>query len=224
MKFISVHLPKTAGSSFRSSLEVLFGDRLHKDYQGSGIALSSLERNRKILTESLTLPKENPKSFDCIHGHFPPAKYLLLNDIEPLTFITWMREPIARMISHYNYWQRAYDSEKSAPHHKQVIEENWSLEEFCLNERFRNIYSKYLWGFPLEYFDFIGITEHYEKDFRYFTKKYFNTELPIKRENASQRTDTIKFNPETLETIKKFHSKDIELYQRALNIRKQNRR
>lgn len=224
MKLISVHLPKTAGSSFRSSLEVLFKEKLYKDYQGSGIALSAFEKNRRILTESLSLANKGLLSFDCIHGHFPPAKYLLLNDLEPLTFITWMREPVSRMISHYYYWQRAYDPKRSAPHHKQVIEENWSLEEFCLNERFRNIYSKYLWGFPLEYFDFIGITEHYEEDFHYFTKKYFNKKLPIRRDNASQQMYNAGLSPEVLEKIKKFHSKDLELYQRALDIRQQNRK
>ena len=224
MKFISVHLPKTAGSSFRSSLEIIFGDQLHKDYKGSGMALTAFERNKRAFTDSFLLAERGLAPFDCVHGHFLPAKYLLLRDLEALTFITWMREPVARMISHYHYWQQAYDSEKSAPHHKQVIEEGWSLEEFCLNERFRNIYSKYLWGFPLEYFDFIGITEYYKEDFQYFTKKYFNNTQPVKRENTSKRMDSINFSPETLEKIKHFHSKDIELYQRALSIRQLNRK
>lgn len=224
MKIISVHLPKTAGSSFRSSLEDLLGDRLHKDYQGSGITLTPFERNSKTLTESLCLAKQGLKNFDCIHGHFPPAKYLLLNDLEPLIFITWMRDPIARLISHYNYWQQAYNPTTSAPHHKRVIEEGWSLEKFCLSEDFRNIYTQYLWGFPLENFDFIGITEHYADDFHYFTKKYFNTELPIQQNNVSKHKHSTILSTEILEKIKRFHAKDIALYRRALDIRNQRRK
>ncbi len=226
MKLVSVHLPKTAGSSFRTSLESIFKQRFQKDYQGSGIALSAFERNKKTLTESLHIAEQGVKHYDCVHGHFMPAKYLLLNDIVPLTFITWMREPIARLISHYNYWHQAYNPDTSAPHHRQVIEENWSLEKFCLSEPFRNIYTKYLWGFPLENFAFIGITECYAKDFRYFTEKYLNTSLPIQWENMSKKPDAASttFDPEVLKAIKDFHAEDIALYQRALSIRNRLRR
>lgn len=217
---ISLHLPKTAGSSFRAALEQTFGSHLLKDYQGSGISLPPPERHRRALQQAHAIAASQPQDIACVHGHFLPFKYLLLGDTVQLVFITWMREPVARAVSHYHYWQRSYNPQTSAPHHKKVIEEQWSLEKFCLSQEFQNIYCQYLWAFPLEYFSFIGITEYYAGDIEYFSERFLEESLPVLKVNSRHSPEEVPLSKKTLEKIQLFHQKDIILYQKALELRR----
>jgi hypothetical protein len=131
-----------------------------------------------------------------------------------------MRDPLARLVSHYHYWKESYDPMTAAPHHRQMIEQRWTLEQFCLSEKFRNIYAQYLWHFPLEQFAFIGVSEHYEEDFRQFTKRFLSAELVPRHENVTKTT-----NPheglacDLAQKVRVFHAEDVRLYRLALQMR-----
>jgi len=220
MTIISVHLPKTAGTSFGAALTDHFGGGFRRDYDDQGISKPAAARCRGALTAALNIAAQGLPGIDCVHGHFLPLKYLLLDTHCELTFITWMREPVARLLSHYYYWQSSYDPASSAPHHRQVIEQGWTLEQFCLSEQFRNIYTQYLWGFPLEKFAFIGISEHYPEDLGEFSRRHLGTELEAQRRNATVHTHRRReLEPELLERVRRFHAADIALYRRALQLR-----
>jgi len=221
MKLISLHLPKTAGTSFGQSLKEKFKESFLTDYGDKGISKTTSVRNTSALLSSLEIANKGLGHINCVHGHFLPIKYLLLATTQNLTFVTWMRDPVQRMISHYNFWKRDYDPKTAAHHHKQVIEENWTLEQFCLSPKFRNIYCQYLWGFPLEYFEFIGITEFYENDLSYFGEKYLKTPLKHKKLNTSNR-EALKYSIDSrlCKEIEEYHKQDIALYKRALELRK----
>jgi hypothetical protein len=220
MKLVSVHIPKTAGTSFGKSLKEFFGNTFSRDYDDRAISKPEYERNKLALLSSIEIASKGLGKVNCVHGHFLPVKYLLLSTNENVTFVTWMREPVERMISHYNFWQRAYNSETAAPHHKQVMEEKWTLEEFCLSPKFRNIYGQYLWAFPLEYFGFIGITEHYEEDLTYFGENYLGRTLKSEQLNtADTKTSPSSIDSALRKRIESYHEEDIALYRRALELR-----
>ena len=69
------------------------------------------------------------------------------------------------MVSHYNFRVRNNEggTAKEALHRK-VVEEKWSLEKFCFSPKMHNFYTQFLWSFPLELFDYIGITESFDED------------------------------------------------------------
>ena len=50
---ISVHMPKTAGLSFRATLEEHFGDGFSYDYADYPLAHKPLDRHRKVLQAGL---------------------------------------------------------------------------------------------------------------------------------------------------------------------------
>jgi hypothetical protein len=162
---------------------------------------------------------------DCIHGHFLPLKYLALSATLPCTFVTWLREPLARLVSHYHYWQRSYDptSELTSALHRRVIEEGWSLEQFCLAPELRNVYSEFLWGFPPECLDFIGITEFFPVDLRYFSHEIMGNKMRPHTLNQRAGSDAAasgaEINPARRSQIELFHAADIALYRRALQLR-----
>lgn len=165
---ISLHMPKTAGSSFLKAREAHFGERLLKDYDDIPINTPKYRRNARALSNCVSNRSNQLDGVDCIHGHFLPIKYYLFGRKTKATFITWLRDPVERLASHYLYWRQAYKPETSKPLHRRFMEENWSWERFCFGPEMRNFYSQFLWGFPLKRFNFIGIFEHFDENYQYF--------------------------------------------------------
>jgi len=222
---ISLHLPKTAGSSFLMSLEQHYGERLSRDYADKPINTPMLRRNSGALVNCILNGLRRDEGLECIHGHFLPLKYLFYSTRQDVRFVTWLRDPVERLASHYFFWVRNYDPVNSPPLHKRMIMEKWSLERFCLGPELQNFYCQFFWGFPLSRFDFIGITEYYETEFDFFSRVFLGYSLQPAKENINpNKGKTSYFDDEDLiNKIKKHHSKDILLYEKALNIRLKNR-
>jgi len=218
---ISIHLPKTAGVSFSASLKEHFGPQQYlEDYNDWPINTPRLKRNSHAIKEYLSNHKRDFSGIGCIHGHFLPLKYLGVNKRWKVEFVTWMREPVQRLVSHYHYWRRVSNPEKDPPLHRKMAEEDWSLERFCLGKEVRNIYSVFLWRFPLEKFRFIGITEYYDEDSLWFGDHLLNAKLEIKAKNVNSNIgDKYIIEDGLYEEIIRWHRKDIMLYEEALRIR-----
>ena len=219
---VSVHLPKTGGASFGKSLRDNFGSGLLRDYGDFPINTPQLERNKSALQNCLANDEKEFHGKECIHGHFLPIKYLPLSDRRNTNFITWLRNPVERVLSHYYYWQRTYNPKKAPALHKAMMEEKWSLERFCLGPEVKNLYSQFLYGFPLEYFSFIGITEFYDDDFAYFVSHYLGVDMEPEMRNVGKKgkgIDGYQISETMRNDIESYHSEDMDLYQRVLEMR-----
>lgn len=218
---ISVHVPKTAGTSFVKSLEAHFGLGLLKDYADLPTNTPQYERNRAALLACVHYAESvHATGVACIHGHFLPLKYLLLSVKKDLRFITWMRNPVERVLSHFYYLKSFYDPATAPPLHRKMVEEEWSIERFCLSPELKNLFGQFLWGFPLEYFDFIGITEFYDEDLAYFSEQYLHTDLEPQRENVGKKEGgTYQIEAGFRAQLEQFHAYDLELYKTALLMR-----
>ncbi len=221
---VSLHLPKTAGSSFLATLERSFGAALLPDYADIPMNTPLYERNKSALQNCLSNAENAFQGIKCIHGHFLPLKYLLLSDKRHVTFVTWLRNPVERLLSHYHYWQRTFNPETAPPLHRKFMEEKWSLERFCLGPEVRNMYFQFLYGFPLEYFSFIGITEFYDDDFAFFVSHFMDSSLEPERLNVGKSAaEAYKISESLRNDVEQYHSKDMELYRRALEMRLRRR-
>ena len=219
---ISVHLPKTAGSSFKILLEKRFEARLLLDYADLPINTPIEVRNQKALADAAFNVSRDLREYDCIHGHFLPVKYMPLKISGRAIFITWLRDPFARMVSHYNYWKRTYNPESSPILQQKFIEENWTFEQFCFSEEMRNFYAQFLWSFPENAFEFIGITEHFETDLKFFSRHYLGIEIrdvPRVNEAPAFMIPIKATNKFFLDRFIDFHSEDYRLYKKAINLR-----
>ena len=217
---ISVHLPKTAGKSFEAALRTRFEGALLEDYGTFPMNTPPLQRCRAALQASLANVDASFAGVECIHGHFLPLKYLLLSVSRELTFVTWVRHPVQRMISNYHYWQRTYEAATARPLHRRMVEEQWSLERFCLGDEMRNMYSHFLWGFPVDNFAFIGVTEHYDEDLAYFAQRYLGGPVPSQRLNVgSAAGQEYEIDPGLRRRVEAFHARDMALYDHALESR-----
>ena len=215
---ISVHLPKTAGSSFLQALQSHFGSRLKRDYGDYPLHESSGERIRHALERGDEFVTNRLDETACVHGHFLPIKYRALDGVRDTTYVTWMREPVDRLISHYHYWIATYQPSTSAPLHRRVVEEEWTLEDFCMSEELRNVYAAFLWNFPLERFAFVGVMEHFDEDLDDFALRFLGSRLAKHRENIRGSAATPP-TPATRQRIETFHEEDVLLYHKAVELR-----
>ena len=218
-------MPKTAGMSFRGSLEEHFGGSLRPDYEDYPLAQLPGARRERAQRWGKAAQPSDFVGVDCIHGHFLPVKYLPLAETIPCTFVTWLREPLARLVSHYHYWQRSYDpaSPQTSPLHRRVVEEKWSLRQFCLAPELRNVYTEFLWGFPVERLDFVGISEFYSEDLRYFSQVILGNNLRFhtlnRRVEAGDPALEAGLSDADRATIADFHAADMALYRLRVDCR-----
>lgn len=224
---VSVHTPKAGGLSFKDLLECHFRRHFYPDYIDLP-ANKSLQQNiaevRKFHRKFSLIDRHlfKVKQIRCIHGHFLPYKY---SSLKGACFVTWLRDPLERAASHYYYWKRTYNTKHSAPLHKKVVEENWSLERFCFSDEMKDLYTKFFWGFPKEKFEFIGITEFFEEDVKYFAKEYLNSpvaDVPQKNVNPEKIAPYFS-DPNLIEDLQSFHSEDYAIYNYALKQREKRR-
>jgi hypothetical protein len=218
-------MPKTAGLSFRGSLQEHFGERLRPDYDDYPLAQPADRRREQARLWGAAARPAQFTDVGCVHGHFLAMKYLPLAQALPCTFVTWLREPLARLESHYYYWQRSYDPAAglTSSLHRRVVEEGWSLRRFCLAPELRNIYTEFLWGFPSGRLDFVGITEFYAEDLRYFSREILGNKLLPQtlnqRREGGGSVHEAQFTAAERAEIEKFHAVDVSLYRGALALR-----
>jgi hypothetical protein len=211
---ISLHIPKTAGTSFRMALEEHFGDSMIKDYGTRPFRVRYEVARKKAEKFNRKLKVEKYLNVSCIHGHFLAIKYANLKNLDA-TFITWLRDPVERLISNYYHIIRGQKSIKGTFSYL-VHSKNWDLETYWLHPLNRNPYEKIFRDFGLENFQFVGIVENYRSDLKFFSENYLHKLLNSYFEN--QRPETQKFNIDSVlrSKIENFHSIDVEIYQQAL--------
>lgn len=212
---VSAHLPKTAGTSFAAALQSHFGERYRGDYADLPMQISPPRRKWKALSAGARMRAESTNGVACVHGHFLPLKYRIGLRGREARFVTWLRDPVERVISHYHYWLRDYDGDDpTQPLRNRVLREGWSLQRFCLGPELRNLYRQYLWGFPAERFDFIGITERYDDDLALFGQRYLGGDAVVARALANPQRDDQPYpiDPALRARIARHHDADVRLY------------
>ena len=160
VEWLSYHIPKTAGTSFRKSLCEAYG---------SGAVYGVyVDTNAKEFSEGELA--WIPSKTKLLHGHFYPHKNHS-NLFQNAKKIIWLRDPIKRAWSLLNHTLDVNNNQivKDYLTKKFLNHDNISREEMFLevladknSERFFTRYHKSLANFPKSFFDFVGKTEDYE--------------------------------------------------------------
>jgi len=151
IEIISIHIPKTAGTSFRKLLEL--------NYENS---FEWIKRDNKLNCFCEKKYCRLNKGIRVIHGHFPVFKDLT-KYYPNAKLITWIRDPVERLISHYYFF-------KFYPRHgnKQqdfMLDLDLSIIQFAKIKQIGYFYKrflKYLEELKYEDFYFIGIVEEFD--------------------------------------------------------------
>lgn len=170
---VSVHIPKTGGSTFRALLSEVAGSNLILDYEDRPIweaypirRIKNMPLDQKRFLQIERKLREGKKVV--VHGHFLISKYTSV--FPEAKRVVWLRDPVERLVSHYHYWKREPNMENKVC--RRLINENLTLREFAQQPILRNIMTYFLDQQNIEGFDFIGITEKYSECLEHFKKRF----------------------------------------------------
>jgi hypothetical protein len=211
-----IHIPKTAGTSFRIAAIRYYGQgRVCSDYGKNSDNSSASVKNLTFPGADLHGLKRTlaVQEVGMITGHVNLSKY---NPIIPLTDIaTFLRNPIEQVISHYEHWVRLYGY-------------SGTLEEFVREDRFANVQSRCLSGVPVSLIGFVGLADAYDPSVDIFNHTYgvqFET-LFMNTKTTSGGSAPIygsieEVDPAMVALIRRRNRLDIDCYSKAQQLFKQ---
>lgn len=199
-----IHVPKTAGTSFRTTAESKFGSsRVLRDYGPKSSATSNAIR-REVYesgdSTGIVQAIEKQKAV-LVAGHFPISKY---GGILGLTnAIAFFRDPVNQVISHFRHAIRDHGF-------------NGDIITFARQGGVRNLQSRMLDNIDPALLGIVGLTEEYQESVTIMNCRWgFN--FGNRKRNVSSRKDLQNFesSKEQIEEIKKLNQVDRLTYKRA---------
>jgi hypothetical protein len=198
------HIPKTAGTSFRRSVErYVRGWKVYSDYSESNATTSRIIRKLYQSDDFSKINEINGKN-TLLAGHYPVKKYLPYYPISHV--ITFVRDPVQRVISHYHDMQRRVGYPET-------------LETFSQEKKYQNQQSKFFRDVPVEAIGFVGICEFYDESID-LIRQIYNINVPVKKYNENEEKKNVFYMPadEIINKIKEENQDDWVLYEKSLHL------
>ncbi len=211
IQLVSIHIPKTAGTSFIHSLK--------KQYGNNKVTRIDINENRININKVILNKAYVYNNTSVIHGHFTInllKNYLTLPPETPI--ITWLRDPVERVISNYYYLYKRLDEELNEEKKGLNILSKMrrSLLEYAHDEKNQNRMSKFLKGMDIEDFFFIGIVENYNQDIKELGQKLNWSNLEIVQHNKTGKSFKSEVDENTKAIIRSLNQEDQILYNKVL--------
>ena len=194
---LSLHIPKTAGVSIRNVL---------KEYFGPGFVLWYWQ-----ITDAWGQVRSTvPSGTACVHGHFQADKLCAM--FPDAALITWVRDPVERVVSSYHHRLREPDWQH--PVCRELHRKNLSLLEYAGLKLVRNEMTHFVGGRPPEDFAFIGVVEEFESSFVRMREVLGMEDFPIRHDNANAARLEARYrlDPGIRRAIAELNSEDVALY------------
>lgn len=205
--FLIIHTPKTAGTSFRLSLQDKYGlSRLALDYGAesevtSNIVMQYLYSGKVALGAKLLVEKLRAKGYRALVGHYALSRYGEF--FSPDEIIAFVREPLVRSCSEYLHKYRNGSSDST-------------FSEFIENPVNQNMQARILHGYKKEMF--IGVTERYKESLAIINRR-FGLQIDHRKANLGRRgggEGLLKnLNQDVIDRFYQLNHKDVYLYQEA---------
>jgi hypothetical protein len=215
---IFLHIPKTAGITLYRIIE--------KQYPPSAIFNIGTPRSRRASAEDLAkIPEARRNKIRCLQGHmiFGLHSYLL----QPCTYITFLRDPVDRIISHYYYVLN------NAQHylHEQVTSRRMSLSDYVssgITPELTDGQTRLLAGNAenldrdmlqsaqrnlREHFAVVGLTERFDESLVLMKRRLGWRNVFYTKENVTRGRAPKSAIPQSIiSQIEQSNEKDIQLY------------
>jgi hypothetical protein len=196
--YLSVHIPKTAGVTIRNVL---------KEHFAEGFVLHYWE-----ITDAWGRVREQvPAEATCVHGHYQTDK--LAGLFPHARLITWVRDPVERVVSSYHH--RLRDPDPRHPVCTELHEKRLSLLEYAALPLVRNEMSHFFGTKQVADFHFIGVVEDFDRSFARLTQLLGLPGGPAPRDNVNpdKKTSRYALEPKIREKILELNERDAALYE-----------
>lgn len=229
LELISMHIPKTAGTSFQKILEAQYPNKalLRLDFEFSRtnenvpLLIARNDTDQRFLDQLIHSGKL-PDHVKAIHGHFTlPDIQQLLTFSPNVRLITWIREPLERVVSNYNYLSEVLRTEIQDKLLAQRLMKRLKRSVFEYASLPVNVkkYQVYLGGQKLDAFDFVGLTDFFDQDVADLAKMmHWKTPKSIHVNKTTYKSSSAMSAFEH-ETLSKLYRPEIEIYQAAIEKR-----
>lgn len=212
---ISIHMPKCAGTSFRQALTSAFGEKkVGFDYGDRPLDPASpwsMDPEGSAGRAQAADLATRTRHVDVIHGHFHAAKYDKLD----ANRVTVLRDPAARLLSHYEYWRA---TPPSNPLHKYVVAADLTLEQFVRLPALRNLYTRvFLRGHDLDSLDLVGTVEQMDRTM-HLMGELLGRRLRLEQVNVTPRTrdhPLLGGDADLSRLVRDLHSDDVDFFHEA---------
>ncbi len=217
---ISIHLPKSGGTTFRLALETWFPHRLHYHY----FVEKHKRRPTRIRLRRGFLGLRRRHGM-CIHGFFNRNRGAGVFDYYPHAqqFITIVRDPVEQHLSHYFYLRNKCERGEHYFKGKQVRFKYANPEEFL--DREEPYVPRYLpWELTLEsfrqyfdkYFIHVGLTEKMQETVDTLADRLGKPRVELERRNVTPRDEAP--SPEAVARFKERHRLLFAIYDYAVEL------
>lgn len=217
--FVSIHIPKTAGTALAKLFDDTSLRRIMYDY-GTEWDIISVRTCPPEVREHRDFIRSY---FRYLHGHFHYLKYVDVFPDEPV--IAMVRHPVERVISQYRHILRSGD--RNIRQHKLIMDGEIDVVEFSKFKYIGSAQWYYLEGREIEDYDFIFVQEHLDRSLSLFCERFDVPEIreylgwfggvPKVNEKPkfSLRRRGVKITPEQKRMIYNNCERDIDVYLRA---------
>lgn len=217
--FVSIHIPKTAGTALAKIFDDTSLRRIMYDYG----------TERDLVAVRTCLPEVRAHKdfvlsyFRYLHGHFHYLKYADVFPDSPV--ITMVRHPVDRVVSQYLHILRGGD--RNNERHRMIMDGEMSVIEFSQIKFIGNAQWYYLEGRPIKDYDFIFVQEQLEYSLRKFCALFDRPEIteylgwfngvPAVNEKPKSllKRRTVKITESDRKEIYKNCERDVEVYRLA---------
>lgn len=207
-----VHVPKTAGTSFREAAKKYYGKRsILSDYGEDERETSDLVKQYAYQEKDYwkIFQRIERDELAMLGGHVSILKYIAGLGVG--NTVVFFRDPLQRMYSEYQHLvrQRKYSG---------------SFRSFFSRSVYVNIFCRKMEGVPVEAVGLIGLTEAYEESLDMFNRTY-GADLRVLKKNKGRSSldQAHEISQEDVDEFSSLNEKDIAFYENVKSIFEQRR-
>lgn len=207
---VSLHIPKTGGTSFAAVLQRAFPGQVAYLYKPYHPRTHPLLRERGKTLEPTVLARLEADGVRVLHGHGALSLYAeAAPDLGRVW--TWLRDPVERVISSYFYQSSRSERAGSRPEMRDRVVGR-SLADYARMPANRNLQSRILGPIQVDSLGFVGITEMFDESLALLGLSRDRTKM----RNINNRRPEV--SEADRELIAHLNQADIALYAQAVDL------